>query len=489
MDNRGEKRVQERLALYRSRLEKGGCYLSRGDARVAVYDLEDGKIISLEKGFFQELGVALPPVEQVVERRVEPSGVWLDLTEHCNLRCIHCYAEAGRPLSRELGVGEWRRVVDDLVSSGHGWFTLAGGEPLMVRDLPLLLDHLFEKAETVVVITNATLLAEREDVLERMEGHREKGSFLISFYSHRPDIHDRITSVKGSWRRTLQGIKEVLKREIPYNINVPLCSVNEKGAEETLTFLASLGVDRNRMGLNLVYPMGRGSLQGILPSEITKFSVKRVEYGLPLSSTGRLVYKSCWAGKLLVMADGRVTPCPSVREEDFVVGSVREQPIAEILQSEKLARLWSFTLDEVEECKGCEFRYGCHHCPAMALAWRGDIKAKNPYCLYSPERGEWRTLPSKKEAVLGKRYYVEPSFEAKKVGGDLYLFSEDGELHLLNPTAQEIYELLREGWGPEEIVSRLAEKYDAPLERLEGDVLSLLKEMEEKGIILPESSS
>ncbi len=480
---------QKLMDSMKARFKKDGCYLVQGKDRIAVYDLTRGKLISMEKACYYELGVSLPSVDSVVNRDIEPSGVWLDLTERCNLACIHCYAAAGRPFPGELGLDEWKKVVNELIAAGHYWFTLAGGEPLVVPWLPLLLDHILKKAEKVVIITNATLLTERRDLLDQMENHWEKTSFLISFYSHDPEQHEKITSKKGSWQKSVNGIKELLKRNIAYNINIPICSLNEKDSDSTMNFLASLGVEKNRMGLNVVYPMGRGCAQEILPSDTAKFNIKKMEYGFSVSATGELIYRSCWSGKLLIMADGRVTPCPSAREKQFVVGNVLEQPVKEILQSEKLMLWWHFSLDEVDECQDCEFRYGCHHCPPMATAWKGNVHSKNPYCFYFPREGKWMSPPVQKQTVHGYRYFLNPAIKTKVIGDKLYLYTEEGELHFLNLVAREIYDLICQGLTTEEIIENLSRKYNISKKKTEADVLSFLKEMEEKKLILTEEQA
>ncbi len=496
---------------------KKGCYLVKGSKRAAIYDTNRRKIYSISEKFLRFLwnirgdrkeDTALyglleevfqsfsfiekekdynpnPSIEEVLIRDPSPSGVWFDITEACNLRCIHCYATAGRPLNKELTLGEWQQVIDDLVSAGHLWFTLAGGEPFVKKDLPEILQHLVEKAEQVVIITNATLIKERPEVINFISRHRDKISLLISFYSYLPENHERVTMVKGSWQRSVKGIKEVIKRELPYNINIPLCTINEDDLERTLDFLEELGVDRHRAGGNVVYPMGRGCNQEILPSEWTKFSLKRPEYNLPLTGDGRLIYKSCWTGKLLIMADGRVSPCPSARDEMFVVGNIREDPISKILKSRRLNEFWQITLDDVNECSQCEFRYACHDCRPTAYAWTGNYLAKNPYCLYKPKEGEWQPMPVKEdEKITSERYRPNPAFKSRIVDDELCLYTLGGNsVHLLNQVAAEVYSYCSAGLKISEVIERLTSKYDASAEEIKRDVLQIIQEMQEKKII------
>jgi MoaA/NifB/PqqE/SkfB family radical SAM enzyme len=71
-----------------------------------------------------------------------PTAVIWDITYACPLRCGHCYSESGRRPKRELPPEEALRLCDVLVSMRPRVVQFSGGEPLLVRELPALLERL-----------------------------------------------------------------------------------------------------------------------------------------------------------------------------------------------------------------------------------------------------------------------------------------------------------------------------------------------------------
>jgi Fe-coproporphyrin III synthase len=59
-----------------------------------------------------------------------------DLTNKCNLRCIHCSAAGSHftPNVRKLSLAEKLRVADNLASADVTELTLIGGEPMTSKD-------------------------------------------------------------------------------------------------------------------------------------------------------------------------------------------------------------------------------------------------------------------------------------------------------------------------------------------------------------------
>jgi len=59
------------------------------------------------------------------------------------------------------------------------------------------------------------------------------------------------------------------------------------------------------------------------------------------------------------------------------------------------------------------------------------------------------------------------------------------EVHLLNDTAAQVWELLESPQSVDGLVASLAEAYDAPEDELRGAVVELLSGLEQKGLLLP----
>src|SRR5436305_12157079 len=92
-----------------------------------------------------------------------PSYVYFKLVDNCNARCNMCQCwHVKYPL---MPPEHYLRVLDGLVGSGVREVRFTGGEPLLYRHLPSLLEHAARLGAHASVITNGWLLPARVDDL------------------------------------------------------------------------------------------------------------------------------------------------------------------------------------------------------------------------------------------------------------------------------------------------------------------------------------
>jgi GTP 3',8-cyclase len=115
------------------------------------------------------------PVLDVHQRPL--ANLRLSVTDRCNLRCQYCMPEADYlwlPREDILQFEEIERLVDQFLHLGVDKVRLTGGEPLLRRDLPSLVERLSRKAaiRDLAMTTNAVLLAGAARDLKRAGLHR-----------------------------------------------------------------------------------------------------------------------------------------------------------------------------------------------------------------------------------------------------------------------------------------------------------------------------
>lgn len=91
-----------------------------------------------------------------------PKHLLWDITYNCNLRCIHCYnaARLGNNNSLLIYKHNFEEIVNRIKLLGVSHVHMLGGEPLCVKDLPLLIDLLYNEGIEISINTNATLMDE-----------------------------------------------------------------------------------------------------------------------------------------------------------------------------------------------------------------------------------------------------------------------------------------------------------------------------------------
>ncbi|PYV14174.1 MAG: hypothetical protein DMG21_19030, partial [Acidobacteria bacterium] len=125
----------------------------------------------------------------------------------CNERCVHCYLEHDD--RGEMTTAEICGLLDQLAEAGVFFLTFSGGEVLMRMDFFEILEHARARLFSVKIKTNAFMIREKQ--ADRM---RDLGvdSVQVSIYSHRAEVHDAITKLPGSLKRSLAGIRSLRER-------------------------------------------------------------------------------------------------------------------------------------------------------------------------------------------------------------------------------------------------------------------------------------
>lgn len=170
------------------------------------------------------------------KRLSAPVSVQWELTPWCNYSCTHCYnywrkgAKPKKTLnSRQLE--EYRRIAQEIVDNNVFHVTLTGGEPLGVLEqlFPILL-LLKQKGVCLNINSNLALLnAGLLDILHQL-GIK---SVLTSLISADEGINDELTQRKGSFKRTVEGVKFAVVNGLFVSVNMVVSQKNFHTIYET----------------------------------------------------------------------------------------------------------------------------------------------------------------------------------------------------------------------------------------------------------------
>lgn len=401
-----------------------GVFFVDGTRRAALYDTTRGNVYSLNqeaaqmiiKGednnqdFWQRLvSMGLALIRQNLEAesatpeleipKPNLQFVWLEVTDQCNERCLHCYGgfspEKKGKVDKPLTHNEWKNVIQSLLRNGCNQIQFIGGEPFKyhgeTRTQTVLDLTEFAKGkgiDFIEIFTNGTLISK-----ETVKRIKDLGvQIALSIYSSEPAIHDNITQTPGSFRKTLQAINMLKEADIPIRAPVVVMKQNEDTIEQTLEMIQKLGL--NIRTPDVVRPTGRAQETNIMPNirTLLKFGlITKPNFSTdPVSFRRNHLYNTCLTGKIAVTTNGRVTPCIFSRNE--TLGNVRDQELEEILQSQTVKETWELTKDKVLVCKDCEYRYACFDCRPLAVNsnyGKNYSNAPDPRCTYNPYSGEW----------------------------------------------------------------------------------------------------
>ncbi|MFX1486179.1 MAG: radical SAM protein [Promethearchaeota archaeon] len=385
--------------------------------------------------------------------------VW-NVTRACNLRCKHCYENAGRADKDELTTEEALRVIDELAAAGVLILAFSGGEPTIRPDILKLMRRAHKRGMYVAVATNATVFANRKKVKEFKRAGLEFAQ--ISLDGLNPETHDEFRGVPGTFEKTVQGIKNCVAEGLFVEIATTATQYNYEEIPDLIKYADKLGVDwfmlynfipagrgaeiveqdlspeqREKLLKNLWNYMKEGKVKIQCLSTAPQFArvVMEAELGKDkkISEAEEVTvpthfYNPSFGGKLRSLADfiggcgagrfymaiepnGDLYPCVFFpHEEEVKVGNLRKDRFEDVWRHNQLL-LEARNKDLLEpNCGECKFHYVCGGCRARAYNYYKNILAPDPGCI----RNQRYWLDLKED--------LKTAFEAKPtITGDIVL--------------------------------------------------------------------
>ncbi len=182
-----------------------------------------------------------------------PVVVW-NITRQCNLKCIHCYAQAKASLQEnELTSAEGMRLIDDLADMGVPVLLFSGGEPLMRPDMPELAEYAVQKGMRAVISTNGTLIT--RDIAKKLKNIGL--SYVGISLDGMKNINDRFRGVEGAFGMALAGIENCQEAGIKVGLRFTINRFNAGEIPAIFDLLEERKIPRVCF-YHLVYS-GRGS--------------------------------------------------------------------------------------------------------------------------------------------------------------------------------------------------------------------------------------
>ena len=322
--------------------------------------------------------------------RLTPISALIELTYRCNQNCRHCYIPPGEshpkssPGKNELKLKDWDKIFDQLARSGTLFLTFTGGEPLLYPNFLELLGIARGQRFAFRVFTNGTLIT-RETV--KKLAHLNPFEVEISVYATDPEIHDRVTGMKGSFELTWNAIRMLKNEGIKVNLKTPVMTLNQKEVKPLRDLARDLKVliqfsyvlsprddgDPAPLKLQLKTREIRAGLSRESDSESCPDLTPNPERkpGDPICSAGR--------SSLAISPEGKVYPCVQIRRE---AGDLRKKNFAEIWKNSPVLReIRQMTMARVPECLSCGDLGFCSLCPGMSLTLSGKVsKPYHPSC-------------------------------------------------------------------------------------------------------------
>jgi pyrroloquinoline quinone biosynthesis protein E len=355
--------------------------------------------------------------------------LWLlaELTYDCPLHCPYCSNPVQMTERKdECDTQTWKKVLTEAREMGAVQLGFSGGEPLLRKDLEILVAHASELGFYTNLITSGIGLTEK-----RIKALKEAGldHIQLSFQAANADENDLIGNKRHSFEQKLAVAKLVKQYDYPMVLNFCLTRQNIDKIADVLALSCELGGDFVELATVQYYGWAYLNRDHLLPTKeqlisaeatVNSFRATQGEDDPQFIFVTPDYYetrpKACmngWATTFLtVTPDGSALPCHSAKILPLTFPNVKESSLEKIWHED-----FSFNkfrgLDWLPSpCRDCDEKekdFGGCRCQAFMLT--GDMHKTDPVCDKSPEHHLIQAAITQSEQPAENLFYRDPKTE------------------------------------------------------------------------------
>ncbi len=298
-----------------------------------------------------------------------PLACTLDITERCNLECVHCFLGGRRNGGNgDLPVERACRLFEMLSTAGVLVLVVTGGEPLMHPGFRTIWREARRKGFLVSLFTNGTLV---DGELAAFLADHPPRRVEVSAYGYTEATYESITGTTGSYARFLDGVECLRATGAKVRLKFPVLRENQHELDAAREWAERMG-----MGFRcdaLVSPTLDGETTSLarrlVPEDAARHLPEAFHAGLSECEaadsrpSGNAALIACGAGVKTIHVDvsGDMHPCVLWRNAGRSLLETTPREWARhmaILREERLPRS--------SRCSGCRVRTHCPSCPALS---------------------------------------------------------------------------------------------------------------------------
>lgn len=349
--------------------------------------LQTGLFFLSEQGFQAARTNAMK--QYAIENIQKLEIAYLHPTLRCNFRCWYCYNQ-NVSAQAEISTSQWIDIIRQLRHRGIKVLIFTGGEVLLRDDLEEILKKAPLDGIHVEILTNGSLLKGRLEALLPLVS-----KIVISLDSLDPHINALNRSpnafneiIKAIEQASRIGPQKVTVRSVVtrYNRDQIRELKNILHEKYGIRTLESVFIPNTPEEVHLVPDMN-----DFLDAEVGEVPVGTEIGGFRCGAASNII---------AVGSDGCVYPCQSLLLEQFrITNMLNATWYQELLESPVRKRFRGLSVDRMDTCMDCSFRYFCGGgCPAISYKVYGDLSCHPKYfCQYLKSAARNRLVHGKVE--------------------------------------------------------------------------------------------
>jgi radical SAM protein len=341
--------------------------------------------------------------------------IW-EVTQACDLACVHCRASAQSERNpQELTTDQGRRLLDEIRSFGEPLMVFTGGDPLKRPDLYELIRH----SVKIGLRTNVTPSATPLLTAEAIDRFKEAGIARMAISLDGPDAatHDDFRGIPGTFDSAMFALRYARDIGLDTQFQTTVTRRNMNRLPEmaeiarevrtkmwSLFFLIVTGRAAENDDLlapeyeqvfSFMYDLSKTAPFGLKTTEAMhyrRYVAQRMK-AEGVSTHNEAAKAVAWRtagvsdgkGFVFVSHTGEIFPSGFL---PITGGNVLKDSLTDVYRNSELFRKLRDTSQRGGKCGICEYQKICGGSRSRAYALTGDFLAEDPRCIYEPHLAE-----------------------------------------------------------------------------------------------------
>lgn len=338
---------------------------------VDIFESEEDKVYFLKLYEILQAKKILVDIED--KEYIKDVDIQWELTNECNLSCIHCIASAEKPKAKAYDYDYMLKVADQIIELSPNSLTISGGEPMILPFFFDLSEYIKERYNGLLVLmTNGTFITEKN--VDRIA--QIYGNVSISVDGVDEETCSMIRG-EGVFNKVIKSVHLLKNAGVDkISLSMVLTNENKKYEQEFYDLCDELKV---KACVRVFAPVGRGKKHKELfvssKPEVTQDNyipedvLLKKKNNQPIEEFG-----VCGAefGSFTIGFEGDIFLCAPFEYEGKSLGKIDDiGNLNQFIKLEKFKETQAYKDFEKtlpankEKCRECDVRYFCWHCPFM----------------------------------------------------------------------------------------------------------------------------
>jgi PqqA peptide cyclase len=328
-----------------------------------------------------------------------PYALTAELTYRCPLRCAYCSNPTSYDDRAALDTGQWCRLFAEAEAMGVMQVNLSGGEPLLRRDLEILIAQTHRLGLYTNLITSGVPFSRRRLMQLRARG---LDAVQLSLQSTDQLLADRIAGL-AVHETKLAVAQWIHALHIPLTLNIVLHRHNIEQIQDIIELAERLHAGRLELANTQYLGWALLNRRALLPTKDQLEQARLIAHAARGRLAGRMEIlfvtpdyytdfpRACMDGwgrrHLVVSPDGLVLPCHLAHTlPGLTFERAGTRPLVEMWEQSEVFNRFRGEAWMADTCRTCVYRsvdFGGCRCQAFHLT--GRLEAIDPVCRWSPD--------------------------------------------------------------------------------------------------------